>query len=314
MNTNTSKAKNTLRLLPSGDPRTQFHHASAAQILAESHPPRRLLSTSAKLDKCESVGVLARVLYLTPGVFCPAATDGCRRACLGHTSGRMQFLTHAVARDARTALYLDDPELFIKRLRAELTLLETDALQYRMQPAVRLNGSSDLRWERLHPQLFSDFPDLQFFDYTKLTIRISRFLLGELPSNYHLTLSVDAHMRKQATDILQRDGTVAAVFWPELPKTWWNFPVIDGDRHDARFLDPAGVIVGLRAKGLARVDTTGFTIRPCQGCGPKAPALELERVLEDTHRRTFHRCPKCKLTLSSSWKLHRPITVQHSAA
>lgn len=312
-----SKKKNTRtirHLFQSGDPRTDFHWATSEQILAQTEPPKRLLSTSAKLDKCQTVGVLARVLYFTPGVFCPAATDGCRQSCLAHTSGRMQFATHTRARDARTALYLENMELFTKRLCAEITLLETDALQAQMIPAVRLNGSSDLPWERLHLELFEQFPDVQFFDYTKLSHRVYRFMLGELPANYHLTFSVDGRMQKEASDILRRSGSVAAVFWPKLPETWWGFPVIDGDLHDARFLDPSGVIVGLRAKSLARVDTSGFTIRPCTNCGPEGHEFEIEVVKEDTHKTTVHRCPSCRETVSARWKLVQPQKLHHQAA
>jgi hypothetical protein len=226
----------------------------------------------------------------------------------------MAFQTHTDARDRRAALYLENPQLFIKRLRAELTLLETDALQYDLRPAVRLNGTSDLRWEWLHPELFDDFPQLQFFDYTKIQVRMLHFLQHRLPTNYHLTFSADASNRRHANDLLQRGGTVAAVFWPELPKTWWNFPVIDGDLHDARFLDPQGVIVGLRAKGLARVDTSGFTIRSCQNCGPEAPPLDLVTVIEDTHRRTIHHCRICGLRLNASWIRHAATKARLTAA
>ena len=215
----------------------------------------------------------------------------------------MAFRTHTNARDRRAALILENPRLFVKRLRAELTLLETDALQYDLRPAIRLNGTSDLRWECLYPELFNDFPHLQFFDYTKLHIRVRHHLQEKLPANYHLTFSADATNHRQAIDLLHQGGTVAVVFWPNLPKTWWGFPVIDGDLHDARFLDPRGVVVGLRAKGAARVDTTGFTIRPCQPCGPDAPPLELETIREDSHRHTVHRCTQCYMHLSARWIL-----------
>jgi hypothetical protein len=59
------------------------------------------------------------------------------------------------------------------------------------------------------------------------------------------------------------------VFWPEVPQSHWGKPVIDGDKHDARFLDQAGTIVGLKAKGQAKKDTTGFTVRTST---EKAPA------------------------------------------
>jgi hypothetical protein len=45
-----------------------------------------------------------------------------------------------------------------------------------------------------------------------------------------------------------------------LPKAWQGKTVIDGDEHDARYDDPQGVIVGLRAKGQAINDTTGFVV------------------------------------------------------
>lgn len=46
----------------------------------------------------------------------------------------------------------------------------------------------------------------------------------------------------------------------ELPLTYQNVSVIDGDVNDLRFLDPMGVIVGLRAKGPAKKDKTNFVI------------------------------------------------------
>ena len=307
-------SKHKLRILPSGDPNTRFHYQSSGEILEELPPPWRLLSWSAKINKCESVGVLARVLYFTPGVFCPGATSGCLRSCLGHTSGRMHFPTHTQARDARAALFLEKPQLFLKRLRAEMTLLEAEAEQLRLLPAVRLNGTSDLSWERLCPELFAEYPDLQFFDYTKLYGRMLDFLECTFPYNYHLTFSADATKTEKTIDVLNRGGNVAAVFWPALPKTWWGYPVIDGDVHDARFLDPAGVVVGLKAKGLARVDVEGFTIRPCPTCGPAANAMELVSCTEDTHRTTLHQCRTCKATVSARWILSRRANPRECAA
>jgi hypothetical protein len=226
----------------------------------------------------------------------------------------MRFPSHAAARDARTALYLERPIVFMKRLRAELTLLEAEALQFGLRPAMRLNGTSDLLWERFDPDLFSDFPEIQFFDYTKINQRMLSFLDGVLPSNYHLTFSVDACGKHQASYVIGRGGNVAVVFWPYLPNKWWGFPVIDGDRHDARFLDPKGVIVGLRAKGLARVDVHGFTARPCQNCGPSAQSMDLISFKEGSHRETVHRCNSCKATLSARWKLTKAPTSRQRAA
>jgi hypothetical protein len=209
---------------------------------------------------------------------------------------------------------LERPVVFIKRLRAELTLLEAEALQLGLKPAARLNGTSDLLWERFDPDLFSDFPEIQFFDYTKISQRMLNFLDGKFPPNYHLTFSADACGRHQATYVNSRGGNVAVVFWPYLPKTWWGIPVIDGDRHDARFLDPKGVIVGLKAKGLARVDVHGFTARPCRKCGPATEGMELLRITENTHRETVHQCRRCSEQLDARWRLVKAPTSRERAA
>ena len=47
----------------------------------------------------------------------------------------------------------------------------------------------------------------------------------------------------------------------ELPSEYMGFPVINGDEHDLTFLHGNGVIVGLKAKGAAKKDTTGFVIQ-----------------------------------------------------
>ncbi|MEQ8839017.1 MAG: hypothetical protein RID07_19585, partial [Lacipirellulaceae bacterium] len=189
------------------------------------------------------------------------------------------------------------------RLYSELTLLETDALQYGLVPAVRLNGTSDVAWETFQPKLFSEFESIKFYDYTKSFERALSFLDCTFPANYHLTYSSDKRCSKKATEVLSRGGTVTSVFWPELPRTWNGVRVIDGDLHDARFNDPQSVIVGLRAKGLARVDTSGFVERHCPLCAPGRPTLELTQIVEDSHRTTKHVCSNCEYQINGRWKI-----------
>ena len=149
--------------------------------------------------------------------------------------------------------------------------MEHNARLLGLAPAARLNGSSDLAWELLHSEIFRRFPKIRFFDYTKIPARMNRFLQGsDWPANYHLTFSAHAHNHRETRRVLEHGGTVAVVFWPEIPQSFWGFPVINGDEHDARFLDPAGTIVGLTAKGQARFDLSGFTVRLCPQCSPKA--------------------------------------------
>lgn len=259
--------RSRLKVLRTRDPRSAFKGASPAEILAAYGYPRYLLSSSAKAKKSLAVGVLNRVLYLTSGVFCPAATEGCLSTCLGHSSGRMQLPTSARARDRRTALYLEDQKHFMQLLRSDLMYLSSEARQREMLPAVRLNGTSDLPWERLHREIFEEFPEIFFFDYTKLFPRMSHFLRGgsvdhAWPDNYHLTFSYSGKNFGESIEILSSGGNVAVVFEDRLPSKHWNFSVIDGDRHDARFFDPHGTVIGLRAKGSAAKDQTGFVERP----------------------------------------------------
>ena len=54
---------------------------------------------------------------------------------------------------------------------------------------------------------------------------------------------------------------MAVVFEGDLPICFLGRKVIDGDTDDLRFLDPTNVVVGLKAKGDARHDTSGFVIR-----------------------------------------------------
>lgn len=132
-----------------------------------------------------------------------------------------------------------------------------------LRPAIRLNGTSDLVWEKLAPWLFSfnwRANQVQFYDYTKAPPK-ARLVL---PSNYHLTQSWhEKATDKYLEDTLSIGRSMAVVFATKphhpLPATWRGIPVIDGDLHDLRFLDPPGVIVGLRAKGRMRKgDWKGF--------------------------------------------------------
>ena len=86
-----------------------------------------------------------------------------------------------------------------------------------------------------------------------------------LPNNYHLTFSRSEEKENQiqAKKVLALGGSVAYVFSPSrserLPVKYMGHKVYDGDEHDLRFLQKRGII-GLRAKGQARKDNSGFVI------------------------------------------------------
>ena len=125
-------------------------------------------------------------------------------------------------------------------------------------PCIRLNGTSDISWEKTG--LIEEYKSIQWYDYTKIYKRALSFVNGELPSNYHLTYSLNEDNRKNAFDILDRGGNISAVFRKELPKKYNGFKVVNADDSDLRFLDGDNIIAGLLAKGKAKNDYSGFVL------------------------------------------------------
>lgn len=219
----------------------------------------KLLTTqNAKTIKGESLGYLTGILYLAPHRIadgktnlCPASTPGCRAACL-YSAGRGAFKSIQAARIKKTQWFLSDQAGFIDQLIIDIKALIRKAKREGLKPAVRLNGTSDIDWQVIAPQLFTMFPDVQFYDYTKVKGRVSQF------TNYDLTLSASEHWT--TFDIINKSQNVAVVF-EHLPDHVDGVQVINGLDHDLRFLDQRGVIVGLTPKGRARKDSTGFVKR-----------------------------------------------------
>lgn len=226
-----------------------------------------------KTLKGEAQGYLTAILHLAPASLsgrnvCPWSTAGCREACI-NTSGYAGMpgkdgATNPVqlARLARTALWWQNRSYFVEILTIEIQQHRARAERVGFRAAVRLNGTSDIPWEKVAPQLFTIFPDVQFYDYTKGRSRMATFLAGNFPTNYHLTFSRTESNDADCLGILANGGTVAIVqMGPYVPGWWCGASTIDGDASDLRFLDPPGSIVALKAKGRAKNDRTGFVIR-----------------------------------------------------
>ena len=200
------------------------------------------------------------IMYLAPhklsGVnVCPMAEQaGCVEGCL-NSAGMGKFSNVQKARIAKTAWFNLDPVGFVDALKHDIERFASWAIKKDLTPTVRLNGTSDIRWERYGiPQ---SFPELTFYDYSKLHNRKG------LPDNYSLTWSYSEASRPYSArlgDVIKSGMNAAAVFRNRLPASFKGVPVVDGDLHDLRFLDEKGVIVGLRAKGKAVYDRSGFVI------------------------------------------------------
>lgn len=200
------------------------------------------------------------ILYLTPGQvmgrnMCPKASEGCLQACL-NTAGRGAFGNVQQARLKRTEFLLNDRKSFLKQCADEINkqAKKTEEL------AVRMNGTSDLK---LVEMLVSDnaiADNVVFYDYTKIHQKAGRRVLssGHL---YVVTFSRSEINESEAIAVLHRGGHVAVVF-NELPTEWNGFPVVDGDLSDDQMLDHVNaVVLGLKAKGKARKDASGFVVK-----------------------------------------------------
>lgn len=219
-----------------------------------------------KLKKSDNTeyGFKSAIQYLSPhkasGLInaCPQASVGCAAACL-NTAGRGRYDNVQRARYNRTKLFATDRKSYIILLTSEIQRFSDKCKKNGYVPAVRLNGTSDLKWEEIVPGLIHTFSEVQFYDYTKVFKRMMRYLNGELPVNYHLTFSRSEVNDKQCKQVLDAGGNVAVVF-NKVPQEWNGHPVFNADEHDLRFLDPVGV-AGLKAKGKAKKDTSGFVVQ-----------------------------------------------------
>lgn len=219
----------------------------------------KLLSTSnTKIVKGEKVGYYTAILHLAPWKLsgynvCPKASAGCAAACL-NTAGRGQMSSVQEARIKKTKFFFEERAEFMRILERDIYLHIKASERKGLVPIIRLNGTSDIPWERMVIRddkcIMELFPQIQFYDYTKRTGR-------RVPPNYHLTFSLAEDNEAEALSELKRGVNVAAVF-KELPDNFWGHPVINGDETDLRFLDPKPCVVGLKAKGKAKKDTTGF--------------------------------------------------------
>jgi len=232
-------------------------------------PKYNLLSSgSTKIEKSNKLSdkYFSRIIYLAPddladgkNTLCPYAKIAkCSEACL-NTAGMGKFTNVQQSRIKKSLLFLNEPQEFMRQLVQDVNKFLKECDRLGKKPALRLNGTSDIQWETIevdgHENIFAMFPQIQFYDYTKIPTR----KVEHIP-NYHLTWSFSQANDKYATLFDKVSNNIAVVFRDVLPKVFKGLKVIDGDKHDMRFLDETQVVVGLIAKGEAKKDTSGFVI------------------------------------------------------
>ncbi len=238
-----------------------------------------------KVAKNGKVDVLAAPLHLAPFNLsgfqvCAQASPGCAAACL-HTAGNPAYMAgKEKSRINKTRAYFKERAAFMAVLTFEIAALQRKAIAKGMQPAIRLNATSDLPFERrvvkidgVDVLLMQAFPDVTFYDYTKITNSAFQTAPGAMPSNYHLTFGRTESNHGDVARVLAAGVNVAVVMATKVYKAamsaglnvlqWQAIghdKIIDGDSHDYRPADPRGVVVALKAKGDARHDTSGFVL------------------------------------------------------
>ena len=233
------------------------------------------VGTNAKTIKGDGDEYLTAILYMHSwkimvdgNMFnsCSMATlAGCVEGCL-ISAGRGAFNNVQESRKRKAEWFYRDRDSFMQQMVTDCEKFVQYCSKRDIQPCVRPNGTTDIRWELIpcqrddvtYPNLMTAFPEIQWYDYTKIPNRKVDHL-----DNYHLTWSYSAANAKyeQHFDAAVQDMPVAVVFrTPYKGKTWRGYKVVDGDKDDLRFLDPKRTIVALYAKGKAKKDKSGFVV------------------------------------------------------
>lgn len=249
-----------------------------------------LAGLNAKTIKGDGAVFETAIMYLAPSnlatrtTLCPMAElAACKTGCL-NTAGRGAMHSIARVRARKSQWYENGRDDFMDALVADIIKFERYCARKDVKACIRLNGTSDIPFERikvlaphakpssqfhfsykLYDSIMTAFPAVQFYDYTKTVPRMYR----QRPDNYHLTLSYSGandHYTALVTKASKDNHNVAVVFRNAataaryIKSGFLGRPVIDGDKNDLRFTDPDNCIVALYAKGRAKRDTSGFVI------------------------------------------------------
>jgi len=269
---------------------------------------RPLLSANSKLRKglgrYRAIGLaMAPWKFAGKGNLCGAASAGCIDACNGLWSGMNVTPSTRFALIGRARLYMEFRPLFLRKLREELANFEKLCIRTGRIPAVRLNVSTDIPWERIAPELFSEFRRIRFYDYTAYMAELGRAVL---PSNYQLCHSwkettsfayVESVLRAGRNIVVPFDSAYAPArkLFGALPETVVFLcretgreivvPVVNGDKHDFRMreTDGAGVCIGLHGKsGRGKVNAaveSGFMRHHAEGAKLRRRTIHVGTVI-----------------------------------
>ena len=255
--------------------------------------PGHILSVEADPKTVKSLldGILTGIFYGTPangsGEWndCPFASLGCAMACLNHSGHGGIGLDTAllnrvqIARLKRSAFFHTQRSEFWKMLIRDINKLAKRAKKLGLAPAVRLNGTTDTKWEsqpvvidgvKIAGNIMELFPDVMFYDYTAWPYM--KRPNESLPGNYHLTFSRKENNEDQISQNIANGRNVTVVVdikstdkTTPLPTAWRGIPTYSADKSDYRPFDPTGRILILRYKAakstsMAAAVASGFVV------------------------------------------------------
>jgi hypothetical protein len=217
------------------------------------------VNNSTKHEKAYQFNEMVYTIYLSPAnksgyEVCPMRTKECTLLCLDESGrNRMDSKLNRIneSRIKKTKLFFEDREFFVRWVIDEIKQGIDKAKELGYEFSVRLNNTSDISPELFYinengvkKNLLQIFPDVQFYDYTKVR---NRFKLLEKYPNYDLTFSYSGENMVDCIDLLS-DGDRVAMVFKNVPETFLGYRVVDGDKYDMRYRDDKDVIVGLKFK------------------------------------------------------------------
>ena len=211
------------------------------------------VAQSAKLrhslyHKVSTYGIYLASADLSGFNVCPNS-EYCKDNCLnGSGHNRVDRLskkgTIDRSRTIKTRLLFANKEVFMRIMIHEIEKERKKAENNGTFFSIRLNCTSDINpiaFTLNGKNILEIFPDIQFYDYTKV---INRIALAKKYSNYDITWSIDGSEKNReiGLELLKNGGRVAVVYGEnDMPKTWYGYECCNGDETDYRPSDIAPV-------------------------------------------------------------------------
>lgn len=211
------------------------------------------VAQSAKLrhslyHKVSTYGIYLASADLSGFNVCPNS-EYCKDNCLnGSGHNRVNRLskkdTIDRSRTIKTRLLFANKEVFMRIMIHEIEKERKKAENNGTFFSIRLNCTSDINpiaFTLNGKNILEIFPDIQFYDYTKV---LNRIALAKKYSNYDITWSIDGSEKNReiGLELLKNGGRVAVVYGEnDMPKTWYGYECCNGDETDYRPSDIAPV-------------------------------------------------------------------------